>query len=246
MNQRRNTASRVYQIFTKAAELHGGLSSFDMWSNVFGRIHESEYRQRVFLSHMIGLLYDELDLLERQMANTSYSPPLYVDTIVSLRKALNTHNWGEQWISFQKHVDRTVLTSLQWMSESLPDDDTLVTDEEFNDLYVRLSGLQAEVVDSNLPPEAKNFLLIQIEILLQALREFRVRGSVVFAEALVKAATRYGIDIQVVKRQEADETFQKVWGQIRGSWAWVRERTDDVQAIALLYEGVRLIGSFLK
>lgn len=139
-----------------------------------------------------------------------------------------------RWNDLRQRLTNETLDMLRVIASlTLETDSSTMSDEEVQELYTTLQDLYFDVNHSNLPGEAKNYLRKHIEILMQALREYQVRGSVVFVDAYSFAQSVYSLKHSVAAAQGGGE-FQGFLNRLGLAWAKVRERVEDVQMIVFV------------
>jgi hypothetical protein len=246
MSERSNAATRAHRILEKAMRTGGEITVFDAWTQLFGRAWEGEHKQWSYLVHMVDFLRDELESA-REAALRTHIPNDIVDShIDQCLVVLNMDHRNSQWQGFRQRLNPSLLDMLRVIAVSIPDTDgPMISNEDIQGLYAQLHELYTEVNNSDLPWEAKNYLREQINILLQALREYQVRGSVVFADAVSQARTLYSLKRTVEEENNEDPAFQRIKSRIGQIWVTVRERTTDAQVAMLLYETIKGIAGLL-
>lgn len=241
MAPRFNSASRAHKLLLTAAQQPGERPILDAWTAVFGRTSTSPFRQRIYVAEMVGKLAGELDKVHRQMYSTEYSQDLYRPVFEALEKAFDINVMSNPWQEPKQHLNQYTLNMLRMFAETLPSEGEALDENELLDISHRLDQVRAEIERSDLPEDVKDFFFEQIDLLTNAIREYKVRGNVVFGEAFNQAVTKSALNLALFQRHEADEEFQERWDHIRRTWDWVKERSNDVQALTTLYAGYKLI-----
>jgi hypothetical protein len=247
MSDRSNAATRAHRILKKAMNTGGEITVFDAWTQIFGRAWDGEHKQWSYLVHMVDFLRDELESAREAALRTQIPADIVNSHIDQCLAVLNMDHRNSPWNSFRQRLNSSLLDMLRVIAVSTPDTDgPMISDEDIQGLYDQLQELYIEVENSDLPWEAKNYLRGQINILLQALREYQVRGSVVFADAVSQARTLYSLKRTVEEENSEKPTFQRIKNRIGQIWITVRERTNDAQVAMLLYEVIKGISGLLS
>ena len=120
-----------------------------------------------------------------------------------------------------------VLSVLEMCTELLPDGEPMLTAQELEEVAMMLAGTRAEVEAAGFPPDVTAFLLRQLDLMAQALREYPLRGAAAFREASDTAAAAWAAHAETLAPYASAPIVQRV----RLSWKTVDKRLKRVALI---------------
>lgn len=239
-----NSAFRVHTFLAQAARQRSDIRTENAWANVFDIRYQESIKQSLEVAQKVRKLYAELELAHQQMRASTFTASKYEPVFESAYKSLNVAGMYQQWKDFQQHLTENTLNMLSFFSEVLEHEEDPIDSVELTRLAEQLEELRQEILASTLPEDAKSYMLRQIEILQGAVTDYPITGKKVFTQAFVQATTTYVLNLQTVRSNEADEEFRTSWDKIKDAWSFIRERTEDVQALLALYGGATAAGQF--
>jgi hypothetical protein len=237
-----NPAFRVARLLDKAASQQGHLKPLEVWGRVFE--FGDKYSLYTFeIVKMMGLLYDEVLLTLAKMQATDYSDHLYTEAINNAREALDVGALeSSQWSSKEHLLSIQTRQALHFCAELLPDEEEFILDTELEQLWEQLQALRTAVVDSSVPGQVKTFVLEQIGIIEQAIRNYPIIGIRAFRSALPEGVASFIENREMVRnvldaedvdkevREEVQEQLtilRRIWGQVQS----VAEKTGPILTI---------------
>lgn len=245
MPQHINSAYRVHSILSRAAGVYEGVTTLEAWAQVFRVTKSSSTHRNVTIVGMIGLLLEEVEDAYSKMKATNYSAHLYEEAFQNARSTLNIEHLNGAWGNFRLYLNAQTLQALNFSAELLPHEENLLNEEDLEQLSTKVEELRVAVAQGSLPDNVKAFVLSQIQIIENAIREYPVTGSKAFTQAVINAQANVVLNEEAV-RQGADTEEFKTLGKI---WHFIRERTTDWDTVQkllpYLVEGAKALGSAL-
>jgi hypothetical protein len=243
MAERFNSAQRIYNIIHKARQHDGNTQAMEVWTRVFEVPPDHGVEQQYRIMELLSVLRREIRLCESLMTATRIKPDTYRSVFLSLDESTNLAYVVAQWHNTAKFYTDANMSSLSIFSDILDDDGVPISHEELVDLISELEDVRDSVLISDLPEDAKRFLLNQIYILLSALRAYPIAGNKVFQDALgdlISSSTR---DKKAYQDSADNEQFQTVLQRVQKVWSFCMTRAGEATTIAQLVEwGVKLLG----
>jgi len=190
-----NSAKRILNILKTLNNQPGNLSAAKVWAQTLGLESDNIEEDTHEIHKKLGLLRTELDLVEMQMMNTSFSKELYLPYIKDLKKIFSPSNILAEWNSYSQHINGTNLLMLGYCSEILADEDS-IDFEELENLLSKLHEFKSAIENSNINNASNNFIINQINIIQQAINDYPISGNKVLINSFDK-----GI-MEIIKNQE--------------------------------------------
>lgn len=213
-----NSAYRVYSILEVAARQNINVSALEAWASTFSVPGTSSPRRNVFIAQLLGLLHDQIEDAHRKMVTSPYSPSLYQSAFSSIGQVIKIEGLSQYWRDFAPYLNSTTMQALVFCSEVLPNEEALIDEQGLAYLAKELQDLKIRLGKSDLPDDVKAFILLQVQIIENALLEYIISGRKVFTEALVRAAAEAAEDPDLATRSTSTDEFatlKKVWNFIK-------------------------------
>ncbi len=223
-----NAASRLFEIFAAVKEAPANTAAGRIWGEYFDIDEPDTRRHWMLVTEKLRLIYEELDLVERQMRATSLPPHTYGREIGALRFALEPGALHQPVRNYAQYITDHSLDILSICASQIPDEGDPINLGDLEEISGSLAVLRDQVESSDLPSEVKGFFLNHIRILQTAIADYRIRGPIVFAEARGAAMTVSALDREVL-RPYKDEPKVRDWlQQLDTVWKWA-ERIEKVR-----------------
>ena len=179
-----NPAGRLYFILKKAAQCADSIKVQEVWREALDAKDLTEpdfYKRIIMMQELVQEVKDRvnsIDSLNHKMLLKKYN---------NIERATSTLNLMAPWKGQKAMLDEATLNSLEFCSEELSrykteekiDNDTLVAfDREINEIINKLHN------DKDLDDEIKVLLIDQLNLILQSVQEYRLRGAIGLKDSL--------------------------------------------------------------
>lgn len=250
-----NSAARLHRLFQSATQANQQAPAVAVWAGVFDIHIKDPNRLLMAVTGKLELVAEELDDVERRMRTT---PDLYVQARTyeapfgQLRNALNVAGLESPFGQLGHYIDNYTLLALDMCAGALPHEGDPIAEEDLEEIAAKLTELREHVEASELPDDAKAFFLGHISILEEALRDYRIRGPVVFVGADGAARILTALNKDLIEEHQDDGVFRGFLQRLRESYEWFGERArqfntvaNTLKALGWAAEGLRALGDNL-
>ncbi|HEY0304983.1 MAG TPA: hypothetical protein VGC44_08415, partial [Longimicrobiales bacterium] len=182
-----NSAFRVSSILRAMASRERG-AVMDQWAAVFGVEDGDAALKSIAVARLVGLLREQIDLVESQCVAADYSESTYGPPIAGARVMATAESLSAEWSDFKTRLTPDIVHTFLILADTLPNKETQLSGEEidsFSKLY-RQTMLQIE--DGYVPRSVKGFLRQQMKIIANGVREYHVQGIQAFQRASIESA----------------------------------------------------------
>jgi hypothetical protein len=238
VSQKYNSAARLHRLLSDAAELSGQKTAHEVWAAYFEIDIDDPTRSWTAVGKKLQLILDEFDLLELEMVNTPLPTETFLPALRFLRKGIYLPQLGSQFSQFRSYFDSESLNILEICTALLPDDGVPIDEDELNDFATKLADFREEVESSDLPDIVKSFFLSHIDILQQAIVDYRIRGPVVFVEARFTAMSVSAQKAEDIAPHQDEPTVRNQMQRLSGFWEWV-DKLDKVERALAAAESLK-------
>lgn len=177
-----NSAKRILNILNKLQNATSSDSAFIAWSRALDTIEQIPKNDPHELQRRLGLLKNELDLLEASMSSTEFSKSLYLPYIERIKTTVSITNLDSPWTNYVGQLGSDVMLCIMFCSEILPSDPNVKFDE-LNELLNKIKSFREEISSNNLPHFTNQFVNSQIDIIESAILDFPIKGGIAVKQA---------------------------------------------------------------
>jgi hypothetical protein len=244
MADKHNSASRLYHILSPLEAGTPQNSTHSGWTAAFqipiDRTKNDPNLEWMIVVEKIHLARKEMDSIEPKMrySSLSSSPEVYQKPLAVLRNAFDATVASNPFQQATQYINDYTLHGLNMCAALLPDDGSHVTDDELLQARQTLSELREQVEHTELTEEVRDFFLAHIQILEQALVNYRIQGSAAFVNACTSVLLTTAYNHDNITWDPEDEPTNDILDKLITNWEWVKRRIDDAEAakkaIALL------------
>lgn len=212
-----NTAYRLREIFERAINIPNQGKVIDRWGDVFGI--EKSNRFDIHVIECLGLLRSEVELFKNKLINHEKKiSQERINKIINLSlEIISTDHIFSGWQSFVGNITESLIDSLDLLSELMPCDETIISNEELQELLESIKKFKKKISDSLLTDEVKMFVLTYIKKIEFAILSYKIRGAVVFKDVILNSVGELLIYKEVlIKNKNSDEVkeFGSMWSKI--------------------------------
>jgi hypothetical protein len=216
--QKINSASRLATLLEYACNQTGdNIRQLNVWAAVLGLHNLSGRNQKLAIARGIDLMYRELDHMVDQLRNLGFDEESYRPVVTSFEQNISVEYLAQLWRDFRARLQPT-LYPLKILKNALPDEENSIDPAEWQKISEELNRLEESLHNAQLSPELMGFIKKQIEIIRQAIRDYPIRGAVVFYDAWFEGAREAYANDEFVKQNEDSEslkTLGKVWQHVK-------------------------------
>ena len=212
-SERFNAALRLHRILRAAKTVQGNKSVQEGWAEVF-ELPVDRVLLPIRVAHLLGVMHDEF-LRVREIAAQSQFPPAYHQrSLDTIEGGLSPEYLVRPFSHYQSHFPEDAMKVLESIGYVGPETEQELTKEVRTDLLKQVDRLRVDVHRSKLPDRAKAFINRQLDLIVQALREYRIVGIRAFAIGYYAASAEWKIDGGAVADQQDTpqmDGLKKLW-----------------------------------
>ena len=177
-----NSASRVFDILTRAKKQNRALPTIKVWATVFG---VSETLDGV--APLLVELYGQLDDVERQIRDKfdGRKAEISLKHFPALRQVVCFCGIGTQWSDAHDILTETVLFSLEALIHDV-DEETELEPDEFTAINNALTQLFELVCHADISKKLKDWILNWLSAIRTSIDRYRISGTKGLQEALIR------------------------------------------------------------
>ena len=204
-----NSAKRILNILNKLQNATSGDSAFIAWSKALDTIEQIPKKDPHELQRKLGLLKNELDLLEISMSSTELSKSLYLPYIERIKATVSITNLDSPWTNYVGQLGPDVMLCIMFCSEILPSDPNVKFDE-LNELLNKIKSFREEISSNNLPLSTNQFVNSQLNIIENAILDFPIKGGIAVKQAFTAGLSDLSDKEDSLVKDEAISVIPKV------------------------------------
>ena len=183
MSNKLNSASRLFRVFEQANSLPDNTQTLEAWATLL-QVDEGNPNKRVLVvGEQIHAMYRELDLIASGMEAANFPKALYETVIDKVRHALSPMLFPSTWNQAKQYFGPDVITSFAYCSEILPDEESLISGEDLDEIRAKVVELRASLEDVSVPLRLRILIEHHIDLITKALLEYPISGAKAFREA---------------------------------------------------------------
>lgn len=191
-----NPAGRLHAILTELIAFPDQSQARDAWGKVF-RLPKGE------LGHVLAekvartmlLPYEAVAMVNEDHPELHDVSPSWVSRVVS---GLISHNVHGSMETLKRHITPEVLVDLRMTAVMLQKGSRrkLLSDSDLEQIRASISGLLAEVLDSNVDERVKAYVVRSLRKILTAVEEYQLTGGTALLENVEQMLGHAGVDAE--------------------------------------------------
>lgn len=182
-----NSATRLLALIDKAQRQNSGISTLEAWALTFGHDPASAQLNPHEVIDQLRLMHEEIEHLRRQMPQTLFTSDLYEPALQQTSRLLGLTNLAAGWNSYVTIVREQDLLALRWCSQAVETEIGL-TLAELQLLLDSIDAFRTDLESQQMPQPVREFVLHQIELMIQGIKRYPIIGPRAAREAVRRAA----------------------------------------------------------
>ncbi|WP_147328048.1 MULTISPECIES: hypothetical protein [unclassified Duganella] len=182
-----NPAKRLHVIIEPILRMADGAQSLQVWATAFGMDQDAAQQDPHDVVSHIRKLRDEVALLRRQMAETSFTSDLYEPALDGLVSAMSVTNLTSPWGNFKRFILPEHMLALRWCSQAV-ESEVGLSHAELQRLLDAIAEFRTSVEDDDLPEAVRAFVLHQLDLMIKGIHEYPIRGRQSIRDAVKEAS----------------------------------------------------------
>jgi hypothetical protein len=184
--QKINAAFRLYVILRDAVSIPNAPNQLAAWTYAFGLGNITGRDQKIQIAYGMKLFYDELDDMLAYLREEGHPVQNYDHLMRLIEHSITPEGIVHQWQDPRSRLEQAAPILLM-LSGFLPDFETVIPEVDLAGVRTDLEQLEKSLEDKDISPVIRHYIRNQINVIRQALWEYKIRGVQVFAEARIKA-----------------------------------------------------------
>ena len=213
-----NSAARIYDLMERARAESNSAPAADTWARVFGVEELADPQREHAIARRLALLQAQLVGLRTELGARAQKVA-FQEHIERSQRAFSLRKLGEPWAHIREFLPEDTFKVFGVMAELLPEED--VPDIAAVEAFLSEIDELADAIagDESLSDGARQFLRRQVELLRQAVSEYRVGGAEVVREAADRSAQEF-VDNSGSIGSDIDDQFVT---QVLSLWARITQ-----------------------
>lgn len=229
-----NSASRLHALLKSIPAHKDNTQTLEVWTKLFDLSEPNLNKKSMAVAERLGWMYREIELIREQMQKANFSENLYVPATSKLEHALSNMLLPGTWNQVRQYLTPEVFVALAFCAEILPDEESLLSPDEFQEIQTLVSDLRESLSNSQLPPRLHALIEHHVELIQRALAEYPIVGAKALREA---ARTGLGELVEVKDVVKANRETPEI-SKLAAAWKKVNEAAD----VALKAEKLSQLG----
>ena len=178
-----NSASRLHGLFSLLHSHSEQTQVLSCWVQSFGISESTPKRQAIEVARRLESVNRELGLVRIGMNQATYSPSLYENALSAFEEAASPMLLPATWNNVRQYLTPQNLLSLEFCSEILPNEESVISSEELSEILGLVSELRNAAQSENVPPSLQALLLHHVELIERAVAAYPITGVKALREA---------------------------------------------------------------
>ncbi|ARO87960.1 hypothetical protein EBAPG3_009375 [Nitrosospira lacus] len=237
MDEYTNSARRLQVIIEKIQTIPESMPMVQAWSTVLGLDIEISKDDPHEVQEKLGLIRNEINLIQRLMADKPFSKGLYIPHLENIRRIVSVSNLDAAWGNYRNRLPNETLLSLRFCVEIIPPEAALPT----SDLEILLDLVmeaRKEIEDSSFSPLVREFLLRHLSIIEEGIRDYPISGG-----SAITNAFHEGFRTASSADPGNDAKDKAGYSKVMTVWKALWDRSKDVVHVDQI---MRLIGTSIE
>ncbi len=235
MPKHNNSATRLHALFNQLQSHSDQTQVASAWAETFAIPGSTPKRQALEVAMRLDSVNRELDLVRNGMSQATYSASLYEGAIAAFEEAASPMLLPHTWNNVRQYLTPQNLLALEFCSEILPDEESLITSEELAEILGLVYELREAAQSESIPASLRMLMLHHVDLIERAIAAYPITGVKALREA---AQTGLG---ELVESKDAVTEHGNTPEVSRLAKAW--KKVGEVADAALKVEKVVLVGN---
>lgn len=217
MPKHNNSASRLHGLFASLQGQTAQTQVLSCWIQTFAVPESTPKRQAIEVARRLDSVNRELDLVRGGMSQATYSPSLYEGALSAFEEAASPMLLPHTWNSVQQYLTPQNLLALEFCSEILPDEESVISPEQLTEILGLVADLRVAAQSDTTPNNLRALLLHHVELIERAVAAYPITGVKALREAaqsglgeLVEAKG----EVAVHSKSEEVSKLAKTWKKV--------------------------------
>jgi hypothetical protein len=232
MPKHNNSASRLHGLFSQLQAHADQTQVLSGWVQTFAISESTPKRQAIEVARQLESVSRELSLVRNGMSQATYSPSLYESALSAFEDAASPMLLPHTWNSVLQYLTPQNLLSLEFCSEILPDEESVISSEELAEILGLVAELREAAQSENIPASLRGLLLHHVELIERAVAAYPITGVKALREA---AQTGLG-ELVESKDTVAEHSKTAEVAKLAKAWKKVGEFADGVLKVDKLFQ----------
>lgn len=183
MPKHNNSASRLHGLFSQLQVHTDQTQVLSAWVQIFAVSESTPKRQAIEVARRLKSVNRELGLVRDGMSQAEYSVSLYEGAISAFEEAASPMLLPYTWNTVRQYLTPQNLLSLEFCSELLPNEESLISSEELAEILGLVSELREAARSENIPASLRALLFHHVELIERAVAAYPITGVKALREA---------------------------------------------------------------
>lgn len=214
----------MLDLLSKASRHEDSHKVFEVWADVFEIDENDQNKINLEISRCLNLMQDEIDSIQKDMGLPALDEFHCASILKSVNQLFAVHMLMSGWQGQRDKLTREVFLCLGYCREVLPDEESLISKNDFDEIHQLLNTLGSQLENSSLPSHTNNIIKNHIDGILKALHSYKIVG----AESLQQAMKTIVGDVIVNEEIFSEAKGSKEIGTLKKLFRKVQTVSDKV------------------
>lgn len=215
MSKHINSASRVYNIFSRIKASNSQSTMISVWSDIFSIKENDVHKKNFEISRCLNLLHEELLLISESMDNSDFSGELYKPYLKQVLSIASVQSINGNASSYQNILKPEVLLSINYCSEIISDEEKEINIDDLEEVLNLISNLENELENKDLPNHLKSIILKNIKEIKEAIHSYNIVGVKAFHNVIKNAYGDVILNQEVFKENNQEiNVLVDIWNKV--------------------------------
>lgn len=218
MPDRINAAHRLDQVLREAQPFDDGVSTVEVWTQVFHITGPDAPTVAVEVARRVGLLREEVKDVLDKMRGTPVRAERYENAFSQVSAALDVTQLGMTWAQQKQYLHTGVLEAVGWCADTLPAEEETIAPDDLAAFQSHVQNFGNRIDESPLPDYVKRFVQDQVRIIERAILDYPVVGAKAFKRGSVESFVNVAENRETFLEQQDEpemQTLRKFWDQMQ-------------------------------
>ncbi len=183
MPKHNNSASRLHGLFSQLQGHTDQTQVLAGWVQAFAISDSTPKRQAIEVARRLESVNRELGLVRNGMSQATYSPSLYEGALSAFEEAASPMLLPHTWSSVRQYLTPQNLLSLEFCSDILPDEESVISAAELAEILGLVGELREAAQSETIPASLRALLLHHVELIERAVAAYPITGVKALREA---------------------------------------------------------------
>ncbi len=205
-----NAAGRLLNILLEGKEANQNENCKDVWAKILNVEEENTF----VLVGRIGKVFSLVDNISTELQKIdNVDVTRYMSWTKYLENAFSNCNLTSTWNNFMKHINEPIFDYLHMTSGMLSTNrpQAVLPYSDLDGIYEGAKSLIAEIINSDLPENIKQYFVEQLRKICMAVEEYKITGASEVVDIVEATFGKAVLSKEFIDGKDTNEDMSKFW-----------------------------------